>query len=51
MRNEDIGSADFDLILQADKQGQTRIYTLLYQAIDGANNVTQATATVQARKK
>ena len=45
------GTADFDMILQADKQGQTRTYTLLYQAADGSGNVSQATATVEVKKK
>ncbi len=51
IRNADIGTADFDVSLQADKKGSTRVYTLLYRAIDGSGQTTQAAATVEVSKK
>lgn len=50
IRNADVGTADFDLSLQADKKGSTRVYTLLYRATDGSGQTTQAAATVEVRK-
>ncbi|MGH9867103.1 MAG: FG-GAP-like repeat-containing protein [Candidatus Polarisedimenticolia bacterium] len=46
----DPGTPDFDVRLQADKTGQTRIYTLVYRTTDGSGHTAEASTTVEVRK-
>jgi endo-1,4-beta-xylanase len=52
IQGADIGTADEELLLRAERsaQGQGRVYSIVYEAVDRAGNKTTATITVKVPK-